>query len=84
RFLEMGIAAGVAFPALSSRAFAAAAATYPAPVNPKFPAGALSETKESVATSYNNFYEFSLEKGEVKDKVSNWHLEPASWRIEVG
>ncbi len=77
-FLKLGIAAGVAFPPLAH------AATYPASPNAKFPAGSLKLTKESVATSYNNFYEFSLEKGAVKDKVKTWNLDPAAWRIEVG
>lgn len=77
-FLKMGLAAGVAFPFLAE-----AAATYPAPANKKFPLGDLKQTKESVATSYNNFYEFSLEKGEVKDKVKNWNLDTAAWRVEV-
>jgi sulfoxide reductase catalytic subunit YedY len=39
-------------------------------------------TKEEVANSYNNFYEFSLEKDEVKKKVDKWNLDK-SWKIEV-
>ena len=39
-------------------------------------------TKEEVATSYNNFYEFSLEKDEVQKKVEKWNLDK-SWKIEV-
>jgi sulfoxide reductase catalytic subunit YedY len=39
-------------------------------------------TKEDLATSYNNFYEFSLEKGEVQKKVESWKL-PDVWKIEV-
>lgn len=42
----------------------------------------LSLTKEDVATSYNNFYEFSLEKDEVKSKVEKWTLDP-KWKIEI-
>lgn len=38
-------------------------------------------TKEDLATSYNNFYEFSLDKNEVQDKVSSWKLGP--WKIDV-
>lgn len=41
-------------------------------------------TKEEVATSYNNFYEFSLDKAEVKPKVENWKLTTEQWRVEVG
>ena len=39
-------------------------------------------TKEKLATSYNNFYEFSLDKDAVKDKVEKWNL-TAPWKIEV-
>lgn len=38
-------------------------------------------TKEGLATSYNNFYEFSLDKNEVQEKVKNWSLGP--WKIEI-
>lgn len=40
-------------------------------------------TAEDIATSYNNFYEFSLEKDEVKKKVEKWNLKTADWRVEV-
>jgi sulfoxide reductase catalytic subunit YedY len=40
-------------------------------------------TKEELATSYNNFYEFSLEKGEVKKKVDDWKLKDTDWKVEV-
>lgn len=40
-------------------------------------------TKEDLATSYNNFYEFSLDKKEVKEKVESWKLNPADWKVEV-
>ena len=40
-------------------------------------------TKESLATSYNNFYEFSLDKGEVKDKVQAWDLKAKDWKVEI-
>ena len=39
-------------------------------------------TKEEVATSYNNFYEFSLEKDEVKKRVEKWNLDK-QWKIEI-
>lgn len=38
-------------------------------------------TKESLATSYNNFYEFSLDKDEVQDKVKSWNLGP--WKVDI-
>jgi sulfoxide reductase catalytic subunit YedY len=39
-------------------------------------------TKEELATGYNNFYEFSLDKNEVQEKVKNWQL-ATPWKIEV-
>jgi sulfoxide reductase catalytic subunit YedY len=39
-------------------------------------------TKEEIATSYNNFYEFSLDKDEVKKKVEKWSVD-SNWQIEV-
>jgi methionine sulfoxide reductase catalytic subunit len=39
-------------------------------------------TKEEIATSYNNFYEFSLEKDAVKKKVEKWTVDK-DWKIEV-
>lgn len=39
-------------------------------------------TKEDLATSYNNFYEFSLDKGEVKAKVESWKL-ASDWKVDI-
>lgn len=39
-------------------------------------------TSEKDATSYNNFYEFSLKKTDVKEKVKQWKL-PEVWEITV-
>jgi len=57
---------------------------FPAKQNDKFKLGDLKLTKEELATSYNNYYEFSLEKNEVKPKVEAWNLDPKAWKIEVG
>ncbi|WP_413289838.1 protein-methionine-sulfoxide reductase catalytic subunit MsrP [Bdellovibrio sp. HCB337] len=38
-------------------------------------------TKEEFATGYNNFYEFSLDKDAVQEKVKKWNLGP--WKIDV-
>jgi len=75
-FLKVSMAAGIgtAFPF----------AGYAAPlgkINDKFKAAG-DLTKEEIATSYNNFYEFSLEKEAVKKKVEAWKLDP-NWKIEV-
>lgn len=39
-------------------------------------------TEEKYATHYNNYYEFSLDKNEVADKVVNWHPS-ANWSVDV-
>ena len=39
-------------------------------------------TKEDLATGYNNFYEFSFDKDNVKKVVKNWDLK-APWNIEI-
>lgn len=56
---------------------------FPPKKNDKYKTGDLKITKEELATSYNNFYEFSLEKDEVKTKVADWNLN-AAWPIEIG
>jgi len=54
--------------------------SYPYRRNPDFdPRWRL--TDERVAASYNNFYEFSLQKNRVKDLVGNFITTP--WKIEV-
>lgn len=39
-------------------------------------------TKEELATGYNNFYEFSLDKKEVKEIASRWRR-PTKWKIKI-
>jgi len=54
---------------------------YPAKRNPEFnPDWRL--TDESVAASYNNFYEFSLGKDKVKDLVGSFVISPWSVKID--
>ncbi|HAM70243.1 MAG TPA: protein-methionine-sulfoxide reductase catalytic subunit MsrP [Verrucomicrobiales bacterium] len=55
-------------------------AGYPYPRNPAFNPD-LKLTNEEVATSYNNFYEFSLDKGEVRLLTGKFVTTP--WSIEV-
>lgn len=58
-----------------------AAKLYPAKRNPEFnPNWPL--TDENVAGSYNNFYEFSLQKDKVKDLVGGFRISP--WSVEIG
>ncbi len=40
-------------------------------------------TAEKNALSYNNFYEFSLDKEEVKSKVEKWNLDVQQWKVQV-
>lgn len=54
----------------------------PAKLNPLYNVTDRALTKEELALSYNNFYEFSLEKGEVKPKVESWKLAD-NWSVEV-
>lgn len=53
--------------------------------NPQFTEALVGKhlTEEKLALSHNNFYEFSLDKAEVKNKVESWKLDTASWRVEV-
>jgi len=78
-FLKASLAAGVgaAFP---YHGYAATLST----LNEKFKLGGEKQTPEDIATSYNNFYEFSLEKEAVKKNVETWKLDAKTWKIEVG
>jgi sulfoxide reductase catalytic subunit YedY len=58
-----------------------AAGKYPAARNPKFNPG-WRLTEEQIAGSYNNFYEFTLDKQRVKDLVGNFQTTP--WPIQIG
>lgn len=78
-FMKLALVAGAAASPIPAWA---AKTLFPAKANDKYQIKDLPLTKESVATSYNNFYEFSLEKGEVKPKVEAWNLDP-NWAIEV-
>jgi len=53
---------------------------YPAKRNPKYTLDR-PLTPEAVATGYNNFYEFTLDKPRVKNLVGNFKIDP--WKVEV-
>jgi len=76
----MGVAAaGTAFLPSTVRA---ATSGFPAPDNPDYPAGALKITPFSLVSSYNNFYEFGLDKGDpVVEANKGWKTEP--WTVEI-
>ena len=87
---QMGVAgAGLAAGVLANSAGAQTAkpaATgsgkkYPAPRNATFNPG-WRLTNETVAGSYNNFYEFSLEKNQVRELVGKFETTP--WPIQIG
>lgn len=85
RFIrELGLgAAGLSLMSSMPSALAAEAAAkkgYPFPRNPTFnPSWKI--TDEQVATSYNNFYEFSLDKESVRLLTSKFTTSP--WPIEI-
>lgn len=56
--------------------------TFPAKANPAFDGKGLTVTNEELPNSYNNFYEFSLEKDGVKPAVQSWNLD-SQWKVEV-
>lgn len=63
---------------------AAVVLTYPAKKNATYKVEESDRpiTKEDIATSYNNFYEFSLEKDGVKPLAEKWKR-PSPWKVEV-
>lgn len=66
---------------LANQAFAAVAPDlYPAKRNAKYTLDR-PITAEGAATGYNNFYEFTLDKGRVKDVARRFQAEP--WKVEV-
>lgn len=80
-FIKYGLTLGLMM-LLPKKVFSAA--TLPAKGNPNFNLPKdLTLTKEDIATSYNNFYEFSLEKDEVKPKVESWNLKTDDWRVQI-
>ncbi|MBF0352895.1 MAG: protein-methionine-sulfoxide reductase catalytic subunit MsrP [SAR324 cluster bacterium] len=58
------------------------AATAGFPSNPNKSFDDLETTSEDLATSYNNFYEFSTDKQAVKSLSRNFQTEP--WTLEIG
>jgi sulfoxide reductase catalytic subunit YedY len=84
-FLKQFGVAGAGLVALSPALHAAdapakAASKYPAPRNPKYNPG-WRLTNESVAGSYNNFYEFSTDKEEVRLLTGKFVTAP--WPIQI-
>ena len=62
----------------------AATAGFPAKQNPAYDGAGLKLTPYDLATSYNNFYEFGMDKGDPKDNANDgWKPEPG-WTVEIG
>ncbi len=82
RFMKASLLTGLAA-ALPLPAWAKGLA-YPASANSKYKLTGDNSTltKEDIATSYNNFYEFSLDKDGVKKNVGAWTVDK-NWQIEV-
>ena len=81
RFLKavgMGI---LGSPLMTQMSFGATAG-FPSKENPKYTLPGLDPTPYDLVTSYNNFYEFSTDKGEVKRLANRgWKTEPWILRI---
>lgn len=78
---ELGFAGAGALALSLPGQLTAAAPVHPARRNPAFaPPGKL--TDEQVATSYNNFYEFSSSKTAVRNLVGKFKTTP--WPVEIG
>ena len=73
-------------PADESARYAATAvpmrAGYPARLNERFRSAGRPLTSESLATRYNNFYEFTVDKDEVWRNVGDFVVAP--WTVEIG
>ena len=75
------IGLGLAGAALGRRALGTTVGLPPT-INPDYPAGTLKVTPYELITSYNNFYEFGLDKGDpVVNANQGWKTEP--WTVEI-
>ncbi|MBI4622291.1 MAG: protein-methionine-sulfoxide reductase catalytic subunit MsrP [Verrucomicrobia bacterium] len=73
---------GLAGAALGSRAGLATTAGFPSKVNPDYRDPALKPTPYEYITSYNNFYEFGMDKADPKPNANKgWKTEP--WTVEI-
>ena len=73
---------GVAGAALSASYLDGATTGFPTERNPKYTLRELDLTPYDLVTSYNNFYEFSTDKGGPK-KLANKGWKPEPWTVEV-
>jgi sulfoxide reductase catalytic subunit YedY len=74
---------GIAGVVLTGPAARAALAGFPSKANPDYPGTGLKVTPYDLVTSYNNFYEFGMDKGDpVENANKGWKPEP--WTLEIG
>jgi sulfoxide reductase catalytic subunit YedY len=73
---------GLAGLGLATRDLLAATFGFPAKENPAYPASALKATPYEYVTSYNNFYEFGMDKGEPMENA-NKGFKPEPWTLEI-
>jgi methionine sulfoxide reductase catalytic subunit len=70
-----------AFGEPTARLYRAPAGTYPAARNARFEVKERTVTPEALASSYNNFYEFTETKEEVKNEIGLFETDP--WTVEI-
>ncbi|GAB1490077.1 protein-methionine-sulfoxide reductase catalytic subunit MsrP [Opitutaceae bacterium] len=74
---------GTAGAILGGHSLFGASGGFPSAANLQFTAGDLKVTPYELITSYNNFYEFGLDKGDPKVNANlGWVTEP--WTVEIG
>jgi len=79
RTAGLGLAGGF----LLNRPASAATGGFPDTRNPKYSGDGLKITPLNEIESYNNFYEFGMDKGDPKDNANDgWKPEP--WSVEIG
>jgi sulfoxide reductase catalytic subunit YedY len=74
-------AIGVTGFAFAARDLLAATSGFPSKPNPDYPASALKPTAYEHIISYNNFYEFGVDKEEPKFEAARWKPEPFTVEI---
>ncbi len=76
----MGLAGAASLLPAAAQAAAGDDPLYPAGRNTKYTLDR-PLTAESIATGYNNFYEFTLDKGQVRHRVDQFKIDP--WTVKV-
>jgi sulfoxide reductase catalytic subunit YedY len=72
---------GAAALAVGTHKLSAATEGFPSKVNPAYRDAALKPTAYELITSYNNYYEFGVDKSDPKPNSQGWKTEP--WTVEL-